>query len=67
VAFLAFLPWLVTVPLLAFFYIGASSELYRHPASDLLSIGGFVALFVYGGDFPRTIELADMRESALSR
>jgi signal transduction histidine kinase len=57
-----FLPWLVTVPLLAFFYIGASPRSCVAILLQIgLSIGGFVALFVFGGDFPRTIELADMQ------
>lgn len=57
-----FLPWLVTVPLLAFFYLGAS---VRSCASILLeislSITIFVALFNFGGRLPHTIALADMQ------
>ena len=57
-----FLPWLVTVPLLAFFYLGAS---VRNCITILLQITTsltiFIALFVLGGHFPQTIPLADMQ------
>ncbi len=57
-----FLPWLVTVPLLAFFYLGAS---VRNCVTILLQITTsltiFIALFALGGHFPQTIPLADMQ------
>ena len=57
-----FLPWLVTVPLLAFFYLGAS---VRNCITILLQITTsltiFIALFALGGHFPQTIPLADMQ------
>jgi signal transduction histidine kinase len=53
-----FLPWLVTVPLLAFFYLGAS---VRTCALILLqigvSLGGFTAFYLVGGSFPEVIAL----------
>jgi signal transduction histidine kinase len=56
-----FLPWLVTVPLLAFFYLNAS---VRNCAAILLqivtSLFAFIALFA-GFHFPQTIPLADMQ------
>ncbi len=57
-----FLPWLVTVPLLAFFYLGAT---VKNCVTILLqistSLAVFIALFALGGHFPHTIPLADMR------
>ena len=57
-----FLPWLVTVPLLAFFYLGAS---VRNCITILLQITTsltiFIALFALGGHFPQTIPLADLQ------
>jgi len=57
-----FLPWLLTVPLLAFFYLGAS---VRNCITILLQIttglAVFIALFALGGHFPQTIPLADMQ------
>ncbi len=57
-----FLPWLVTVPLLAFFYLGAS---VRNVVTILMqittSLSIFIALFALGGQFPRTIPLAEMQ------
>ena len=57
-----FLPWLVTVPLLAFFYLGASAQ---SCTVILLQISGsmaaFIAQFALGGDLPHTIELSDMQ------
>ena len=57
-----FLPWLVTVPLLAFFYQGAS---VKNVATILLqiatSVALFIGLFAVGGRFPRTIPLANMQ------
>jgi len=57
-----FLPWLVTVPLLAFFYIGASLRTCVAILLQIsLSMAAFIALFAFGGDFPKTIPLADMQ------
>jgi signal transduction histidine kinase len=57
-----FLPWLVTVPLLAFFYLGASVKSCITILLQIsISIGIFVALFSFGGRLPHTIELADMQ------
>ena len=57
-----FLPWLVTVPLLAFFYLGAS---VRNVVTVLLQIAAsltiFIALFAAGGQFPHTVPLARMQ------
>ncbi len=57
-----FLPWLVTVPLLAFFYLGAS---VRNVFTVLLQIATsltiFIALFAAGGQFPHTVPLAKMQ------
>jgi signal transduction histidine kinase len=57
-----FLPWLVTVPLLAFFYLDAS---VKNCATILLqittSLALFIALFALGGHFPQTIALADLQ------
>ena len=57
-----FLPWLVTVPLLAFFYLHAS---VRNCITILLqittSLAVFIALFALGGHFPHTIPLAEMQ------
>ncbi len=57
-----FLPWLVTVPLLAFFYLDAS---VKNCVTILLqitmSLALFIALFALGGHFPQTIPLADMQ------
>ena len=58
-----FLPWLVTVPLLAFFYLGAS---FRTCVPILLqmtaSVSGFIALYAFGGAFPHSIDAGDMQE-----
>jgi signal transduction histidine kinase len=57
-----FLPWLVTVPLLAFFYIGAS---VRTCVAVLLQIGAsiaaFIVLYALVGELPHRIALADMQ------
>jgi signal transduction histidine kinase len=61
-----FLPWLVTVPLLAFFYLGASEI---SCAIILLQISASLAIFVgqfsFWGKFPHTIELANMQAVGL--
>jgi signal transduction histidine kinase len=57
-----FLPWLVTVPLLAFFYLGASIKSCVIILLQIsISIGIFVALFSFGGHLPHTIDLAEMQ------
>jgi signal transduction histidine kinase len=57
-----FLPWLVTVPLLAFFYLGAS---VRSCCTILLqigvSLGSFSEFYLLGGSFPTIIPLAQMQ------
>jgi signal transduction histidine kinase len=57
-----FLPWLVTVPLLAFFYLGAT---VRSCAIILLqigvSLGGFSEFYLLGGSFPTRIPLSQMQ------
>jgi signal transduction histidine kinase len=57
-----FLPWLVTVPLLAFFYLGASVwNCITILLQITTSLTIFIALFALGGHFPQTIPLADMQ------
>ncbi len=57
-----FLPWLVTVPLLAFFYLAASvKNCITILLQIMASLAVFIALFALGGHFPRTIPLADMQ------
>ena len=57
-----FLPWLVTVPLLAFFYLGASLwNVVTILMQIATSLAIFIALFALGGQFPHTIPLADMQ------
>jgi signal transduction histidine kinase len=57
-----FLPWLVTVPLLAFFYLGASV-----PSCVIIllqigvSLGGFSEFYLLGGSFPTKIPLSQMQ------
>jgi len=57
-----FLPWLVTVPLLAFFYLGAT---VRSCVIILLqisvSLGGFSEFYLLGGSFPTRIPLSQMQ------
>ncbi len=57
-----FLPWLVTVPLLAFFYLGASLRSCTAILSQIgLSLAAFIGLYVAGGEFPHTMDVADMQ------
>ena len=57
-----FLPWLVTVPLLAFFYLGASVKTCVTILLQItLSLSVFIAQFMFGGQFPHTVALADMQ------
>ena len=57
-----FLPWLVTVPLLAFFYLSATvKNCITILLQITMSLVVFIALFALGGHFPQTIPLADMR------
>jgi len=57
-----FLPWLVTVPLLAFFYLGASVKTCVTILLQItLSLSAFIAQFAFGGQFPHTVALADMQ------
>ena len=57
-----FLPWLVTVPLLAFFYLGASA---RSCVIILLqigvSLGAFIEIYLLGDRFPMTVPLSQMQ------
>jgi signal transduction histidine kinase len=53
-----FLPWLVTVPLLAFFYLGASLRTCAIILLQIgLSLGGFATFYLVGGSFPQIIAL----------
>ena len=53
-----FLPWLVTVPLLAFFYLGASVRTCTTILLQIgLSLGGFTTFYLVGGSFPEIIAL----------
>ena len=57
-----FLPWLVTVPLLAFFYLDASvKNCITILLQITMSLALFIALFAIGGRFPQTIPLADLQ------
>ncbi len=57
-----FLPWLVTVPLLAFFYLGASVRTCITILLQItLSLSAFIVQFAFGGQFPHAIALADMQ------
>ncbi len=57
-----FLPWLVTVPLLAFFYLNASVKTCVTILLQItLSMSVFIAPFIFGGRFPHTVALADMQ------
>ncbi len=62
-----FLPWLVTVPLLAFFYLGAS---VKNCITILLQITTslvvFIALFALGGHFPISIISASIYVSMMA-
>jgi hypothetical protein len=59
-----FLPWLVTVPLLAFFYLGASVKNCVAILLEIsISIGVFVAQFNFGGRLPHTIPSRTCRAS----
>src|ERR1700722_5529246 len=57
-----FLPWLVTVPLLAFFYLGASVRTCVIILAQICaSLGGFSEFYLLGGSFPTTIPLSQMQ------
>ena len=57
-----FLPWLVTVPLLAFFYLGASvRNCFILLLQICLSLGSFSEFYLLGGSFPTTIPLSQMQ------
>jgi signal transduction histidine kinase len=57
-----FLPWLVTVPLLAFFYLGASLRTCVIILAQIcVSLGGFSEFYLLGGSFPTTIPLSQMQ------
>jgi len=57
-----FLPWLVTVPLLAFFYLGASVRTCAIILLQIgLSLGGFTTFYLVGGSFPKIIPLASLQ------
>ena len=57
-----FLPWLVTVPLLAFFYLGASPRSCIVILLQIgLSLGSFSEFYLLGGSFPATIPLSQMQ------
>jgi signal transduction histidine kinase len=57
-----FLPWLLTAPLLAFFYLGPSLR-YRVMILSMMGInfGVFFALHIFGFDFPESIPLESMQ------
>ena len=57
-----FLPWLVTVPLLAFFYLGASvRNCFILLLQICMSLGSFAEFYLLGGSFPTTIPLSQMQ------
>ncbi len=57
-----FLPWLVTVPLLAFFYLGASSRTCVIILLQIgLSLGGFTTFYLIGETFPQIIALPKLQ------
>ncbi len=57
-----FLPWLVTVPLLAFFYLGASVRSCVIILAQIgVSLGGFSEFYLLGGSFPTRIPLSQMQ------
>ncbi|WP_158816794.1 HAMP domain-containing sensor histidine kinase [Methylocapsa sp. S129] len=57
-----FLPWLVTVPLLAFFYLGASvRNCFILLLQICVSLGSFSEFYLLGGSFPTTIPLSQMQ------
>ncbi|MBV9287698.1 MAG: HAMP domain-containing histidine kinase, partial [Hyphomicrobiales bacterium] len=57
-----FLPWLVPVPLLAFFYVGASAATGAAILTQIAAnLAGFIALFKLTGELPQTIDLAAMQ------
>ena len=57
-----FLPWLVTVPLLAFFYLGAEVRVcVAILLQIMLNMAIFIATFTFGPQFPRTLRLEDMQ------
>ncbi len=57
-----FLPWLLTAPLLAFFYLGPSLR-YRVMILSMMggNFGVFFALHIFGFDFPESIPLESMQ------
>jgi signal transduction histidine kinase len=57
-----FLPWLVTVPLLAFFYLGASLRTCVIILLQIgLSLGGFTTFYLIGETFPQIIALPKLQ------
>jgi signal transduction histidine kinase len=57
-----FLPWLVTVPLLAFFYLGASARSCFIILLQIgVSLGSFSEFYLLGGSFPTIIPLTQMQ------
>jgi signal transduction histidine kinase len=57
-----FLPWLVTVPLLAFFYLGANIRTCCIILLQItLSLGSFSEFYLLGGSFPATVPLSQMQ------
>ena len=57
-----FLPWLVTVPLLAFFYLGASVRTCLAVLALIgTNIGAFIFLFASAEELPHSIALVDMQ------
>jgi signal transduction histidine kinase/CheY-like chemotaxis protein len=54
-----FMPWLLTVPLLAFFYLGPSLKLRLVVLSVVVvNLAGFFAIYHFGDGFPENIVLA---------
>jgi len=57
-----FLPWLVTVPLLAFFYLGAKVKIcVAILLQIMLNMAIFIAAFTFRPQFPPTLRLEDMQ------
>jgi signal transduction histidine kinase len=60
-----FLPWVLTIPLLAFFYVGRSTWMVGAlPSLIAVNLAGFSALYAMGGGFPY-VDLAGLRAIGL--
>jgi signal transduction histidine kinase/CheY-like chemotaxis protein len=55
------IPWVITVPLLAFFYLGSGQGVRIFVLTIiLLNLGGFYLVYCLGNGFPEHIPLADL-------